>query len=78
MPIINVSEAGSTLSRIVTAVETGAEAEIIVARNRRPIAKLVAVKPAQTGTRIGIAKGKFVVPDTVDDDEAIITKLFVG
>lgn len=78
MPIINMSEARSILSKLITALEAGTEAEIIITRNGRPVAKLVAVKPALTGTRIGIAKGKFVVPDTVDDDAAMITKLFVG
>jgi prevent-host-death family protein len=71
-------EAKSNLSRLVEAVETGAETEIIIARNGRPAAKLVAIKPAQTGKRIGVAKGKFIVPETIDADEAAITALFTG
>ncbi len=78
MPTVNMLEAKSTLSRLVEAVESGAETEIIIARNGRPAAKLVAIKPAQTGKRIGVAKGKFVVPDTIDADEAAITALFTG
>jgi len=78
MPIGNMLEAKSSLSRLVAAVETGAETEIIIARNGRPAAKLVAIRPPQTGKRIGIAKGKFVVPDTIDADEAAITALFTG
>ena len=38
----------------------------------------MAIKPATTGKRIGVAKGKFVVPDTIDDDEAAIVALFNG
>ena len=68
----------SSLSRLVEAVESGAETEIIIARNGRPAAKLVAIKPATTGKRIGVAKGKFVVPDTIDADEAAIGTLFNG
>jgi prevent-host-death family protein len=78
MPIVNMLEAKSTLSRLVEAVESGAETEIIIARNGRPAAKLVAIRPAQAGKRIGVAKGRFVVPDTIDADEAEITALFTG
>jgi prevent-host-death family protein len=78
MPLFNMLEAKSNLSRLVEAVETGAETEIIIARNGRPAARLVAIKTAPAGKRIGIAKGKFTVPDTIDADEAIITKLFEG
>jgi prevent-host-death family protein len=78
MPVVNMLEAKSSLSRLVEAVETGAEAEIIIARNGRPAAKLVAIKPLSSGKRIGVAKGKFVVPDTIDADEAAITALFAS
>jgi prevent-host-death family protein len=71
-------EAKSSLSRLVEAVETGAETEIIIARNGRPAARLVAIKPAQAGKRIGVAKGKFTVPDTIDADEATVAALFTG
>ena len=78
MPVVNMLEAKSSLSRLVEAVETGAETEIIIARNGRPAARLVAIRPAHAGKRIGAAKGKFVVPDTIDADEAAITALFTG
>jgi prevent-host-death family protein len=71
-------EAKSSLSRLVEAVESGAETEIIIARNGRPAARLVAIKPAQAGKRIGVAKGKFTVPDTIDADEATVAALFTG
>jgi prevent-host-death family protein len=78
MPTVNMLEAKSHLSRLVEAVETGAEAEVIIARNGRPAARLVAIKSAPTGKRIGIAKGKFTVPDDIDADEAAIAALFAG
>ena len=71
-------EAKSSLSRLVDAVESGAEAEIVIARNGRPAALLVAIRPAAKGKRIGIAKGKFKVPDSIDADEAVIAALFAG
>lgn len=78
MPVVNMLEAKSTLSRLVDAVESGTEKEIVIARNGRPAAKLVAVKPARRGKRIGVAKGKFKVPETIDSDNALIGKLFAG
>jgi prevent-host-death family protein len=78
MPTVNILEAKSNLSRLVQAVETGAEAEIIIARNGRPAARLVALTPAVTGKRIGIAKGRFQVPDDIDADAAAIAALFSG
>ena len=75
MPTVNMLEAKSNLSRLVTAIESGNETEIIIARNGRPAAKLVAIKAAPTGKRIGVAKGKFTVPDDIDADAAAIAVL---
>jgi len=78
-PAFNMLEAKSNLSRLVEAVESGTQAEIIIARNGRPAARLVPIKPAaSTAKRIGIAKGKFKVPDNIDADEAHIAALFAG
>ena len=78
MPVFNMLEAKSNLSRLVEAVETGAEIEIIIARNGRPAARLVAIGPAAKGKRIGIAKGKFAVPDDIDAGNAVIAARFSG
>jgi prevent-host-death family protein len=78
MHIVNMLEAKSHLSRLVEAVESGAEAEIVIARNGRPAARLVPFKSTATGKRIGIAKGKFTMPDTIDGDETAIAALFAG
>ena len=78
MRVVDMLEAKSSLSRLVEAVETGAETEIIIARNGRPAARLVALKPAQAGKRLGVAKGRFTVPDTIDADEAAVVALFTG
>jgi prevent-host-death family protein len=71
-------EAKSNLSRLVDAVERGLEAEIIIARNGRPAARLVPVATQQPARRIGVAKGKFTMPDSIDDNEAEVAALFFG
>jgi prevent-host-death family protein len=78
MPVVNMLEAKSNLSRLVEAVESGTESEIIIARNGKPAAKLVPLTPLPAGLRIGIAKGRFSVPDDIDADNEAIEKLFGG
>ena len=78
MRTINMLEAKSNLSRFVEAVETGSEAEIIIARNGRPAARLVPLRSAAAGRRIGVAKGKFAVPASIDADDDVIAGLFAG
>ncbi|WP_438438982.1 type II toxin-antitoxin system Phd/YefM family antitoxin [Hydrogenophilus thermoluteolus] len=56
----------------------GEEHEIVIARNGRPVAKLVPIDMASTGKRIGVAKGKFEVPDNIDAHNEEITRLFLG
>jgi prevent-host-death family protein len=78
MLCVNMLDAKSSLSRLVKAIEQGQEREIIIARNGRPAARLVPIQGAPAGRRIGIAKGRFEVPDNIDalDDELI--RLFLG
>lgn len=73
MNAINMLEAKSSLSRLVDAVESGVEREIVIARNGRPAARLMPMQAAH-GKRIGVAKGKFTVPDNlgVDDDAVAV------
>jgi len=47
-------EAKSSLSRLVDAIETGREREIILARNGRPAARLVPIDTSNE-KRIGVA-----------------------
>lgn len=78
MTTINMFEAKSNLSRLVDDIEQGREREIIIARNGKPAARLVAMEPAPTVLRIGVAKGMFVVPDSIDAHNATIVQLFEG
>jgi antitoxin (DNA-binding transcriptional repressor) of toxin-antitoxin stability system len=65
MTIVNMHQAKTNLSRYVEAIESGVEQEVIIARNGKPAARLVAVDaPARKARVLGQAKGKF----TFDDD----------
>lgn len=79
MPTVNMLEAKTTLSRLVDAVESGAEAEIIIARNGKPAARLVPVAQQVKGKRpLGLFRDDF--PDfTLEELNATdedIAKLF--
>ena len=77
MRTVNMLEAKSSLSRLVEAVESGAETEIIIARNGRPAARLSAITAAPSGPRLGVAKGLFIVPETIDADNEAVAALFL-
>lgn len=61
MSQVNMFEAKTKLSKLVEAVETGAEKEIVLARNGRPVARIVPLAPpaVDTSRRLGIAEGEF-------------------
>ncbi len=78
MQTVNMLQAKSSLSRLVEAVEQGQEREIVIARNGRPVAKLVPMDTAPSEKRIGVAKGLFVVPDSIDAHNDEVAQLFMG
>jgi prevent-host-death family protein len=78
MPSINMLQAKSTLSRLVESIEQGQEREIVIARNGRPAARLVPIDSLPSGKRIGVAKGKFKVPDSIDAHNAEVASQFLG
>ncbi len=78
MQSVNMLQAKSSLSRLVEAIELGQESEIVIARNGRPVAKLVPIDSSPEGQRIGMAKGKFKVPDSIDANNDEVARLFMG
>jgi prevent-host-death family protein len=79
IPTVNISDARRHLSALVHAIESGAEAEIIIARNGKPAAKLMPVTALKcTGVRIGLVEGRYPPMSLADfnarDEE--ITALF--
>ena len=60
MPIVNVHQAKTQLSRLLARVEAGEE--VLIARRGEPVARLVACKP-RSKRQPDVLKGKIVVPD---------------
>jgi prevent-host-death family protein len=61
---VNVHEAKTHLSRLLEDVEGGEE--VVIARAGKPIAKLVAHRPARKPRKPGSAKGKIWMADDFD------------
>ena len=60
MPVVNVHEAKTQLSRLLAQVEAGEE--VVIARRGRPVARLVRCQP--TGKRqFGAMKGQIRITD---------------
>lgn len=78
MHAVNMLQAKSNLSRLVDAIEQGEEREIIIARNGRPAARLVPMEMQAPGQRIGVAKGVFQVPGSIDTHNAEVAEMFLG
>lgn len=75
---VNVLEAKTELSRLIKLIESGKEDQIIIARYGKPIVKMSVYEDVPIANRIGIAKGKFEVPDDLDRDNGEIEALFGG
>lgn len=77
MQTVSMLQAQSSLSRLVETLELGEEREIIIARNGRPVAKLVPIN-VTSEKRIGIAKGQFEVLDDIDGHNDEVSNMFIG
>ena len=64
MYVVNVHQAKTELSRLLTRVEAGED--VVIARRGEPVARLVACK-AGVKRQPDVLKGKIVVPDTFFD-----------
>ena len=79
MTIVDMLDAKTNLSRLVDRVESGAESEIIIARNGKPAARLVPISSPNKGERrLGLLKGQFpsTSQEEFDADNKPIAKLF--
>ena len=79
MSVVNMLEAKTRLSQLVEAVESGAEDEIIIARNGKPAVRLVPLTAKdRQPIKIGLAKGLYPPmgdPFALDDE---IEAMFLG
>jgi prevent-host-death family protein len=76
MQTVSMFQAKTTLSKLVEAVESGKEKEIVISRHGMSVAKIVSIARQPVQQRIGVAKGLFVVPDNIDETNELIARMF--
>lgn len=81
MTTVNMLEAKTKLSKLVQAVESGAEGEVIIARNGKPVARLVPMHAEVRKKReLGFLEGKYpsTTQEEFDSTNDEIYKMFFG
>ena len=81
MTQVNVHETITNLSRLIAQIKSGEQAEIVIAQNGVPAARLVPLESQsfkRRPIRCGLAKGQYNIPDDIDELNPEIEKLFYG
>jgi len=77
MTVVNMHDAKSRLSKLVAAVRSGQEREVVIAVNGTPAARLVPIE-AKPKIKWGQLKGKIKAPENFDELNPEIEKMFYG
>lgn len=75
MRIVNISEAKTSLSKLVTLVYRGEK--VVIAKNNLPLVDLVIHKP-EAKRKLGLLVGKMPIPDNIMDEDSEINSMFYG
>lgn len=74
MQVFNIHEAKTNLSKLIEKTLKGEE--IIIANAGKPVVKLSSYEEKLKPRKLGLLKGKIVIPDDFDDEDEEINKLF--
>lgn len=72
---VNVLEAKTNFSKLISLLEEKQESEVVVCRSGKPVVKITLIEE-DVSRRIGGAKGQFVCPDDIDEYNDEIAELF--
>lgn len=78
MTQVNMLEAKTDLSKLVKMLETRQEEVIYLARNGKAVVQMTLIPKKPVSKRIGVAEGKFKVPDEFDAWDKEIEEMFGG
>jgi len=78
MTQVNMLEAKTDLSRLVKMLETKQEEVIYLARNGTAVVQMTLIPKKPVNKRIGVAEGKFNVPDEFDSWDREVEDMFGG
>lgn len=75
---VNIFQAKTELSKLIALLESEDEDEIVIARNGKPVARILPWVCKSADKRIGVAEGLFVAPDDFEDLDEAVASLFMG
>lgn len=75
---VNILEAKTNFSKLITLLENKEEDEIIICKSNKPVARITLIPPVDVSKRFGIAKGLFEISDNIDDCNSDIAQMFYG
>lgn len=78
MTQVNMLEAKTDLSKLVRLLETKEEDVIYLARNGTAIVQMTLIPEQPVKKRIGVAEGKFLIPDEFDVWDKEVEEMFGG
>ncbi len=78
MTQVNMLEAKTDLSKLVKMLETKQEEVIYLSRNGTAVVQMTLVPPKNKNKRIGVAEGKFRVPDEFAAWDKEVEEMFEG
>lgn len=76
MHTTSLFDAKTHLSRIVEELVSGKEDKVIISRHGKPMVQVTALQRFDATARIGMAKGRFTVPDDIDGSNPVIAAMF--
>ena len=78
MHTVSLFEAKTHLSRLVEAILSGKEDRIVISRRGKSVVCLTAIRETDISKRIGVARGRFEIPDNIDGANNAIVSMFNG
>lgn len=78
MQTVSLFEAKTHLSHLVDILVEGQEESVVISRQGKAVVRLTAVANVDASRRIGLARGRFTVPDDIDGTNDKIAALFPG
>jgi len=76
MHAVSLFQAKTHLSRIIESIVTHQEERIVISRHGKPVAQITALPVISSSKRIGIACGRFDIPDDIDQTNETIATIF--
>jgi len=76
MHAVSLFQAKTHLSRIIESIVTHKEDRVVISRHGKPVAQITALPAINSSKRIGVARGRFDVPDNIDQTNETIAAMF--